>query len=256
MPRLLLPQKLKAGVPVRLTLAGLDEEVRGSHLDEMASWPNVELGFHFRAAPERLKQANHRRWLAEVLPMVQAKHARAALHLVNAAGVEEFLQGRLDDLAVHVARIKIGSAVSSEALCSVCDRFPDKQIITAYKGQNQSLLQEIDRENHAVLFDETGLGFSRRRWFRPETDKAIGFIAKLAPDQVALRLDQFGGLLDARSWIELKEAVFTATRFDFGRARDLVGAFEQYTEALNARSETRSQQAPSRAQVRATAQVA
>lgn len=220
-----------------LTLSGIDESIPRPSLVEMARWRSVELAFHYRPASRGRPRYPSYSWLRIAMPCARGEGARCALHVSGAGALPDLLERRVDDLVSFADRIQIDGTCRVADVEAVCDRFPDKQIITRHKPKNLALVSEVHRTNHAVLVDEGGRGaFTRRTWHRPTTSKFVGFAGNLGPENLVARLERYANALGDGAWIDLEESLRIVDRFDVARARAIVDVFRHLDKHVDARA--------------------
>lgn len=219
---------------ISLTLTGADEQ---TDLDPLRHYQGVEIGLLYSANPEGPRYPRLE-WLYEAaryLPHV-------ALHVCGRQGRENLASGLLDPLVELVERIQLNGAVSTQQLSVVCRRYPEHTVITqAHLGNTELLAFEpSSAHNHAVLLDSSGgRGRLPTAWYRPLTDKPVGFAGGLSWENLPRELPRIMHVvrealgLEATYWIDMESSLRTEDRFDVNIANLTVETFRGLNHVLS-----------------------
>lgn len=207
-----------------ITVTGVDEHTDLKQLKKLAR-PGVEIGILVTSMSE-----GRARYPSE--PTISlATHVlagRCALHICGRAARINLMRNVYDDWVERARRIQINGHVSGVELMAICERFPDREIITQHCPANKDLLDvPVDQKNHSVLVDASGgRGLSPADWQAPLTSRPVGFAGGLGPDNLKSELKRIHKVSKPGWWVDMEGKLRDAQdRFDLklvARSIDLV----------------------------------
>jgi hypothetical protein len=184
-----------------ITFTGADQRTPLSALASLAL-QGAEIGILYTFDPDGRNRYPERVWIEEAASKLTG---RLALHVCGSRARFQLLARELDALVAPFQRIQVNGHLLTTEVGRICDRFPEKKIITQYNGSNLHLL-DCERPNHALLVDASGgRGLLPSKWSRPETDKPVGFAGGLGPHNLAEELPKIAALSNrSDGWIDME----------------------------------------------------
>lgn len=170
------------------------------------------------------KRYPSRAWINSTLAR-PALRGRCALHICGDSTRADLLAGLLSFECAQVPRIQVNGKLRPEQARQLCDEWPDASIITQHNATNP-LLYHLDRENHSLLFDESG-GRGQAPaggWQRaPIPDKAFGYAGGLGPENIQAEAEKIGQLANPGWWVDMEGRLRSPDDwFDVDKARDVL----------------------------------
>lgn len=178
-----------------------------------------EIGILYSETPEGRNRYPEWRDLLKIATKLACAGRLIAIHVCGRKARRRLMAGQLEALALLAGRFQVNGTVTPDELATICDRYPDHEIITQHKRGNECLLSASPR-NHAILVDASGgRGLSPAEWIRPATSKPVGFAGGLGPDNIQREspriravavepwwMDLEGKLRDEDDWFDVRRA--------------------------------------------------
>lgn len=192
-----------------ITLTGADASTPVAALQRLLRGGGVEIAFLF-SLDESGPRFVDLDWLRRTLPQL---HGPLALHVCGASARRALVDGGLDGVLPHLARLQVNGPVSAGELPVLATR--GLQLITQHDAAHPSLAAQ-PLAGHALLVDASGgTGALPARWQRPATPKPVGFAGGLRLDNLSTQLPAIAAVAEGDWWIDLETGLRNADdRFD------------------------------------------
>ncbi len=221
---------------MNITFTGLDVRTPMMPLLRLiADYPKIELAMLY-SEKRAGKEPRYPTW-ADIDRTV-ATLPEAALHVCGRAASRLAFTGYLSDLSADdrllrdlvtsFERIQINGRPDPDYLTMVCISFElaDK-IITQCQTPDDPLIP-LPLENHAILVDASGgRGELPDGWWRPDTDKQVGFAGGLNPENLREQLPGIMAVAKPGDWIDMESGVRTGDWFDIDKCRQVCEIVEE-----------------------------
>lgn len=182
-----------------VTLTGVDVQTDLRQLPDAC-----EIGVLYTETPEGRHRYPDWSDLLQITNRLAIMGYRVAVHVCGLQARRRLMAGDLEALALLAGRFQVNGTVTPDELATICDRYPDHEIITQHKPGNGCLFSAPPR-NHAVLVDASGgRGLSPAGWIRPATSKPVGFAGGLGPDNIQRELPRIRAVAVEPWWIDLE----------------------------------------------------
>jgi len=214
-----------------ITFTGLDERTPVLAIAQMArDYPEAEFGILWSMKREgeapRYPCMNKIWALLDLMP----KTTRLAIHVCGRKASEAVVRGEYQGLLRRGnLRIQINGKVLPSDLDILARNFYTQQTIITQATSARDILLRMGLDNHAVLIDRSGgSGALPVHWWRPDTDKAVGFAGGLGPETLPGQIDAIAEVAKPGDWLDMETKVRTDDWFDLAKCREVCEIVRQH----------------------------